>query len=946
MTPDRFRQIEDLYHAARERTGAERAEVLAQADPELRREVESLLAERGGGDFLERPALENAAEFADATITVFAPGAAFGPYRIESKLGEGGMGEVFRAIDTRLGRAVALKTTREQFSARFEREARAIASLNHPNICTLFDVGPNYLVMELIEGETIAARLKRGPIPAPTALLYASQIVAALIEAHAKGIVHRDLKPGNIMIAKTGVKVLDFGLAKSEQDETVTASQMVMGTPAYMSPEQRAGKPADARSDIYSFGCVLYEMLTGVRFGYQRKRIASRKLEGIVNRCLEEDVTRRWQSVAELERELSTAKRVKGGAAPSAGRSASTIPRVRKLPYKSTIVLAEFVDGTGDAVFDGTLRAMMAVELAKSPDITVLSDARIRETLRLMVRPSDTKLTPDVAAEICERTGSAAVVEGSIARLGRQYVLGLRTRDCRTGDILTQEQVPITKKDVFKTLGQLAKRFGTQTGTLPKVEKETFVTAEITTPSLDAWRSYNTGMKTIMRKGGTVEALSLMKRAVEFDHKFAMAWALLGRSYDGLGQSDLGAQSIAKAFELRDGVSDRENLFVTFNYYRQVSRNLELARQTLETWVQRYPGELVPHGFLSGMTCPGTGRHERAVKEGETALGFDADYAIGYFNAAFAYLYLNRVAEAEALLRRASERKIDVVEFSLCRYFIAFLRNDDTAMATEVTQRKAKLEAQGWFQHQEAMTLAYQGRVGEANRLSDHAITLARQAGLPERAAMFEGARAVWNALFGIRAEAQKSAEAALALFRGRDADYGPAFALFLLQDSAQARKVQADLERRYPEDTSVQFSYLPALRGLDALNEGDAASAAENTRAAAAYELAVPGTAYFTGASFFGALYPVYVRGLAYSRLGRGREAIAEFQKVLDHPGITLNDPIGPMARLELGRALATCGDTAGAAAVYKDLFALWQDAESDTPCVQQAKAESANLR
>src|SRR6202521_5290942 len=253
MTPDRFRQIEDLYHVARERTGAQRAELLAQADPELRREVESLL-ERAGGEFLKRPDLENATEFEDSTATVFTAGVTFGPYRIESKLGEGGMGEVFRAIDTRLGRAVALKTTREEFGARFEREARAIASLNHPNICTLFDVGPNYLVMELIEGETIAARLKRGPLPAPTAILYAMQIAAALIEAHAKGIVHRDLKPGNVMIARTGVKVLDFGLAKSQHDENLTASRMVMGTPAYMSPEQRAGQPADSRSDVYSFG--------------------------------------------------------------------------------------------------------------------------------------------------------------------------------------------------------------------------------------------------------------------------------------------------------------------------------------------------------------------------------------------------------------------------------------------------------------------------------------------------------------------------------------------------------------------------------------------------------------------------------------------------------------------------------------------------------------------
>src|SRR5215831_12924688 len=260
MTSDRFKQIEELYNLAREGTPNERAALLAQADPELRREVESLLIESSDGEFLDRldAAIRNAPHLLeDSILTGFASGARLGPYRIETKLGEGGMGEVYRAIDTRLGRPVAIKTTREQFSARFAREARAISSLNHPNICTLHDVGPNYLVMELVEGETLSARLKNGPLPMNTALLYAVQVAAALVEAHAKGIVHRDLKPGNIMIAKSGVKVLDFGLARMGQDETVTASQMIVGTPAYMAPEQREGRSVDARTDIYAFGCVL-----------------------------------------------------------------------------------------------------------------------------------------------------------------------------------------------------------------------------------------------------------------------------------------------------------------------------------------------------------------------------------------------------------------------------------------------------------------------------------------------------------------------------------------------------------------------------------------------------------------------------------------------------------------------------------------------------------------
>jgi tetratricopeptide (TPR) repeat protein/predicted Ser/Thr protein kinase len=955
MTPERFQQIEQLYHAARERTAEERAALLAHADPELRREVESLLAQHTGGEFLDRSAIQNAPQLlGDPTVTGLTAGACLGPYRVERKLGEGGMGEVYRAVDTRLGRAVAVKIAQKQFIERFEREARAISSLNHPHICTLYDVGPNYLVMELVEGETIAARLRSGALPVKTALRYASQILAALSEAHEKGIIHRDLKPGNVMIAKSGVKVLDFGLAKSEQDETVTASHMVMGTPAYMAPEQREGKSADARSDIYSFGCVLYEMLTGARVAFQRRRISSRKLEKIVSRCLEEDPVHRWQSAAELERELAgvspTGSRGNRDAKVVAALSGdySYSHRTLKLADKSTIVLADFANATGDPDFDSALRHVLAVQLDNSARLSLLPDARVSQTLGLMGRPANAKLTPDVAAEICERTKSAAVVEGSITSLGSKYLLSLRARDCRTGDILYREQVSAAKKDdVFKALAQMAKRVGTRAGeSLPGVEKEPSLPAEVTTSSLEAWRSYSAAMREFQARAQSAEAISLLKRAIEGDPKFAMAYAMLGRVHADFGETELAAENVARAYELRDGVSDWENYFVTFTYHRQLTRNLELCRQTLESWARKYPRDLHPHGFLSGFTSPGTGRYDRAVEEGQKAIELDPDFAIGYENVAFAYVYLNCLPEAEALLHKASERKIEVVQFSLLRYFIAFLRNDKAAMEREMTQRRVKLEAQGWFEHQEALTLAYQGRLKEADRLSARAVTLARQGGLVGRAAMFQGAAAVWNAFFGNRAEAQRNAEAALSSFRSRDADYGPAFALALLRDSTQAHKIAAELERRYPEDTSVQFSYLPALQALEALNQDDPANALEMTQASAPYELAVPGTAYFTGASFFGALYPVYVRGLAYSRLGRPSEAAAEFQKILDHLGLTLNDPIGPMSRLQLARALSASGDRAKSAAIYKDLLALWKDADSDIPVLKQAKAEYAKLQ
>src|SRR5499427_4038105 len=411
MTPEHFRQIEELYHLVREAAPGEGAALLARTDPGLRGELESLFTERTG-EFLERPAFDNAPELLkDATVTSIAVGACVGPYRIESKIGEGGMGEVFRAVDMRLGRTIAIKTTREQFGSRFEREARAISALNHPNICTLHDIGPNYLVMELVEGETLAAKLKNGPLPVRTALLYACQIAAALVEAHGKGIIHRDLKPGNIMIGKSGVKVLDFGLARMDhQDETITTSPMIIGTPAYMAPEQRNGKPADALSDMYSFGCVLYEMFTGARVGSpQRRRITPRRMERIVNRCLEEDRGRRWQSAAELQRELAAVTPARHGVRVAiAGAAVLALSafayfyffRALKLMPKDRIVLADFENKTGDAVFDQTLRQGLAVQLEQSPFFGLVPEASIRQSLRLMKRSPDTPLTLEVAREV------------------------------------------------------------------------------------------------------------------------------------------------------------------------------------------------------------------------------------------------------------------------------------------------------------------------------------------------------------------------------------------------------------------------------------------------------------------------------------------------------------------------------------------------------------------
>jgi hypothetical protein len=953
MTPERFQQIDELYHAARSRTGEERAALLSQADPDLRREVESLLAQPDSTRFLDQPALNNAAsELTDATLTMVTSGACLGPYRIEAKLGEGGMGEVFRAVDTRLGRAVAVKTVHKRFSDRFQREARAIASLNHPNICTLHDVGPNYLVMELVEGETIASQLKKGPLPPKTVLLYASQIAAALVEAHDKGIIHRDLKPGNIMIAKSGVKVLDFGLAKSEQDETATISEVVMGTPAYMPPEQREGKPADARSDIYSFGCVLYEMITGTRFSRQRKRIGSRKIERIVSRCLEEDPVRRWQSAVELERVISTAAsgpalwKIATAAGLVLAISAGTYFYFHRAPVfteKDTIVLADFDNKTGEPVFDDTLRQGLSVELQQSPFLNLISDQQVQQKLALMGQPKDARLTPEIAQQICERTASAAVLEGSIASLGTQYVLGLRARNCNTGTILHQEQAQaVRREDVLNTLSQIARKFRTRVGEpLATVEKHSVPLAEATTPSLEALKAYSTANK-VNLSSASYDALPFFRRAVEIDPKFAMAHAYLGLLYSTIGESVLSAESTTKAWQLRDRVSDRERFFIDFTYDRQVTGNLERAYQTLESWAQTYPrGEQPrPQGLLMGLSGAGTGRFEKAIELSKKEIIDEPDaygsYAVG------SYYFLDRFREAESTIQRASERKLEQPGWLVTRYNIAVLNGDRDEADGALARAKGKRGAEHSLAHAEALALARSGRLQAARESSNRAVDLALQEGEREEAATYRAARAVWEAIYGMAADGKRDAVAVLEVSKGRDVQYAAGLALALSKDYSRSEALAADLEKRFPEDTFVKFTYALVLHALTSLARNMPADSVERLQGAQRYELAANGLNFH---SYLGGLHSAYVRGEALVALGRYGEAVAEFQKILDHRGLVGPDPIGALAHLQLGRTFALSGDRVKAKSAYEDFFKLWENADLDIPILQKAKADYAKL-
>jgi eukaryotic-like serine/threonine-protein kinase len=617
--------------------------------------------------------------------------------------------------------------------------------------------------------------------------------------------------------------------------------------------------------------------------------------------------------------------------------------RAPKLTDKDTIVLADFANSTGDPVFDDTLRQGLTVQLEQSPFLSLISDERIQQTLKLMAKPADARLTPEVSREICERTASAAVLDGSIASLGSQYVLGLRARSCRTGDVLDEEQVQAARKeDVLNALSQIASKFRTRLGeSLTTVEKHDTPLAEATTPSLEALKAYSAALK-VLFSAGPEAALPLFKRAAEIDPQFAMAQAYLGRVYDDVGESPLSAASTGKAFQLRDRASDAEKFFITASYDMQVTGNMEKAEQTCELWIQTYPRELMPHSFLGGIIYPALGKYQESVEEAQKTTELDPDFAIGYTLFAYSNMYLDRLGSAEDSLQQASKRKLEIPEYFVQRYDIAFLKGDSAEMEREAALAQGIPRVEDWVTNHEAFALAYSGRLREARRMSQRAADLARQTGQRERESLYAAGEALREAFFGNAPAAKRGALAALDLSKGRDVEYGAAFALALSTDLSRAEALTMDLEKRFPEDSSVRFSYLPTLRALIALKAGKSSHAIDLLQTAAPNELRAPWSSFF---GFFGALYPVYIRGEAYLAEHQGAEAATEFQKILDHRGIIVSDPIGALAHLQLGRALAQSGDKAKAKSAYQDFLTLWKDADPDIPILKQAQAEHANL-
>ncbi len=948
-------------------------------------------------------------------------GTRLGPYQIVSAVGAGGMGEVYRARDTRLEREVAVKvlsrdlTSSQIAGERFQREARTIAALHHPHICAIYDVGDTpehqaFIVMEFLQGETLEERLRKGPFDVSVLLETAIALAGALAAAHAAGIVHRDIKPANVFLTAWGPKLLDFGVAKTAPRVAVansvtqtdaarpmlTAEGAAVGTLAYMSPEQVRGEEVDARTDVFSLGLVLFQMATGrpafagatgavvaAAILHEKPQTPSTlrpeltvRFDEIVLKALEKDRTLRYTQAADLRADLQRLRRDTeagpiatpvGATSPAtpARRGLSWLatgsllaiavagvgyfyslspPRAAPLTDKETVVVADFANTTNDPVFDGTLRQGLAIQLQQSAFLGLASDTRIQQLLQLMGQPAGAKVTPTLARDICERMGGGAILEGSIASLGAQYVLGVRATGCRSGDVLGQEQEQVARKeDVLKALSDIASRLRVRLGeSLAALHEHNRPLPDVSTGAIDALKAYSAGLEARVTTQGRLAAIEQFKRAVEIDNGFAMAHAQLGTTYSIGSESVLGIQHTTRAFELRERATDDEKFFITATYHRQVTGNLEQALQAFDLWAQTYPRTFGSYGLASGFVTKGLGRYEGCIERAAKAEAADPQSPYGYLNAAACYMYLDRLDEAAEALQRAAERKVSGTDVTPWHFHLAFLRGDDAAMEREFARAQGNAP-EPRLTLLKALALARSGQLARAGSLARRAADLSEKARQPELGALFQTAPAVWHALMGNVAEARRTAALALDMSTGRDVSYAAAFALALTGELSRSQALLKDLEARFPQDTTVNISYLPALRGLIALKQGKLAEALAQLEPTLSNEFALPATAFFAS---FGSLYPVYVRGQTYLAAKKPADAAVEFRKIISRRGLVMEDPIDAVARLQLARALAASGDTAGARAAYQDFLTLWKQADTDVPILKQAQAEAAKLR
>ena len=1003
MTPEQWQHIKPILAAALELDAARRATFLREAcaDASLRKEIQSIIAahELGGKDFLDRAALPASLETAaDARITL-SKGTRLGDFEIVCLLGAGGMGEVYRARDRRLEREVAIKVL-PQFASldlerlhRFEQEAKAAAALNHPNILAVFHMGTYkdapYLVSELLEGETLRALVNRGPISPKRAIDFAVQIARGLASTHEKGIVHRDLKPENLFVTRDGrIKILDFGLAKLMRfdGETQCTEQTlgtqpgaVLGTVGYMAPEQVRGLAADHRSDIFAFGAILYEMLTGQR-AFQKPTSAETMsailnedpplvsqitpsippaLDRAVHRCLEKSPEQRFQSASDLAFGLDLSSdsgrestRTVPSPKPHLNRKVLTsitilvvalivVGALRWWPKKSavlsakdTIVLSDFDNKTGEPVFDQALNQALSIQIEQSPFLEVLSDRKISDTLKLMGRTPGERVTPEVAKEICIRSGSKVFLQGAISSLGSEYLLGLRAIACVTGDKLaeTQGEAP-NKEGVLKILSAMASDMRAKLGESIASVQQFNVAPEVATPSLEALKAYSLA-RTTVRTQNALDAIPLLKRSVELDANFARAYLSLGKLYANMGDASLAADSISKAYALRDRASEVERYEITAEYYSLVTGDLEKAIETFDEWIRVYPrmGVAVAN---RGVMYNKLGQYTKALEGFQAAQALQPEYTVlAGTSIASANISLDRLNDAKSALDALRQAGIDPEVAWDLWYRIAFLRNDAEEMNRQLGVGLDRPKSKSDALVLQANTQAYHGHLTKARELTRRAAALQRDAGFPETAARNQATVALGDAESGYSAAAKEEALSALAQGSGRTAKPRVALAFALLGDLPRSKALVKDLEKEYPSDTILNGYWLPTIKAAIQTSQGQPSEAVSLLEPAVEFELA-----------YAGALYPAYLRGRAYLVAQNGAAAATEFQKILDHPGIVFNDPVGALARLQIGRSYAVQGDTAKARAAYQDFLTLWKDADPDIPILKEAKAEYAKF-